>query len=101
MYCKVHEKKGEVVVALCDAELLGKILREGEAVIDLQKFRSFYEGSKTSEEKAGRELKKCTSANLVGKKAVETAVKAGVVKSKENVKTIQGIPHLQVYRMKE
>ncbi|MBI5158803.1 DUF424 family protein [Candidatus Micrarchaeota archaeon] len=101
MYCKIHESKKERVLALCDAELLGKILREGEATLDLQSFRSFYEGEKVNASRAEKELKNCTSANLVGKKSVATAVKAKIIAGQENVKTIQGIPHLQIYRIRE
>ncbi len=99
VFYKIHEKGNERIFALCDAELLGKTLREKETVIDLARFRSFYEGKKINAEQAKKELKKCTSANLIGKKAVKIAVDMGLA-SEKNVKRIQGVPHVQIYKIK-
>ncbi|MBU1197710.1 DUF424 family protein [Candidatus Micrarchaeota archaeon] len=104
MYAKVHERRflqndREVVrriTAICDASLLGKIFEEKGMVIDLKKYRSFYEGDKVAAKKAEQLLKEATNANLVGKKSVGLALK--VMKGNaSSVKTIQGIPHLQIY----
>jgi len=100
MYLRVIEKKewNETIVAICDAELIGRVLREGEVTLDLERYKSFYVGEKVGAEEAARELKKATTANLVGEKAVGIALKLGLATSKQ-VKTVEKIPHLQLYRV--
>ena len=98
MFMRVHKKGEEVVVALCDAELLGKILKEGEIVLDLQTYGAFYKGEKVNEVKAAEELKKATSINAVGKKAV-AIVQEALGFPEENVKLIEGVPHVQAYKV--
>ena len=95
---KVHSRQGEKIVALCDKELLGKVLKEGETVLDLENYREFYEGEEASEEKAKEHLKDASSANLVGKKSVKIALEMELAKE-EDVKHIESVPHLQVYRI--
>ncbi len=91
-------KKG-TILAICDSELLGKTLKEGKLVIDLNKYRSFYEGKLISETDPSLEqiIKNADSINIVGKKAIETLKKFGLDVS--GVKTIESIPHLQIYRL--
>lgn len=100
MYFKKHERQGIVIVALADAELMGRKLQDSERVLDLESFSSFYKGTKVSVEEAQKELrnKQVNSLNLVGKRAVEVAVSLGLAQ-KEHVVHIQGIPHVQVYRL--
>ena len=98
MKMKVHSRQGEKIVALCDKELLGKVLKEGETVLDLENYREFYEGEEASVEEVKEQLKDASSANLVGKKAVGVALGMGLAKE-EDVKNIESVPHLQVYRI--
>ena len=100
MFCRVHEKPyadGTVrrVVAVCDAELLGKKFSSGERVLDLKTYRSFYEGARASEERVFELLKGCTNANLVGKKSVACGVK---VYGRASPAKIGGVPVLQVFK---
>jgi hypothetical protein len=88
----------EVIVALCDKELIGKKLVEGET--ELWVNPRFYEGDEVSGSIAVSVIGSATIANLVGKKAVETGIKAGIVE-KDNVITIDGVPHAQMVRMRE
>jgi hypothetical protein len=99
MYAKAYEAKGEIVVAVCDKELIGRVLREGDLVLDLKAHSKFYVGELVSEERACEMLKSATSINLVGKRAVGLALKSGLAK-KGDEKTVGGVPHLQVYELK-
>jgi hypothetical protein len=84
------------VVAICDADLLGKVFEEGELVLDLQKYRSFYDGETLNEKKIAGILDGATSVNLVGKKTIDIAGKYYKIEPNA-VKKIKGVPHLQIY----
>lgn len=81
------------VVAICDSELLGKRFEEGKFQLDVKE--SFYKGKETSEEEVIRIIKDMSKEdstfNIVGKEAVNTALKAEII-SKEEIQKIQGIP---------
>lgn len=101
MMAKVHERRradGTVfkVTAICDAKLLGKVLREGDVVLDLETHRQFYEGKKVNGDEAVELVRNAENLNLVGEKALAAARKAGSV---SGAKKIAGVPHLQVYRL--
>jgi hypothetical protein len=92
-------KKGkEKIVAVCDAELIGKVLREGELVLNLDKYASFYKGEETDESVVEKELLTATSMNLVGEKATGIAKRMKLVKESDVIR-IQKVPHVQVYRI--
>jgi len=81
------------VVAICDAELLGKKFEEGDFQLDVKE--SFFKGEQL-EEKEVLEIiedfsKEDATFNIVGEKAVNTALKTRII-SEENVKKIKGVP---------
>ena len=98
MFMKIHESEKSVVVALCDKELLGRVLTEGETVLDLKGYAYFYKGREATAEEAREAMKGATSINLVGKRSVALAEKLGLV-SKKEIRRIGGTPHAQVYRV--
>ena len=98
MYMRVQESGKSVIVALCDRELIGKEYCEGEIVLDLKAYSSFYKGQAVAEAEALAALRNATSINLVGKKSVGLAKKLGLA-GKDKIRKICGIPHLQVYRI--
>ncbi len=92
-------KKGkEKIVAVCDAELIGKVLREGELVLNLEKYASFYQGEETDDATVEKELRTATSMNLVGKNATGIAKRMKLVKDSDIIK-IQKVPHVQIYKI--
>ena len=97
MYLKTHASPDGEIVALCDVELIGKILTSGKARLDLSAYAPFYLGKKVDEKEAVEALKTAQNANIVGKRSLEAARKAGFAVS--HAKTISGVPHLQVYRL--
>ncbi len=99
MYMKFHSCDGSTILALCDREHLGKVFREGELRLDLKTYSSFYKGELVTAEGARRALMDADSLNLVGKRSIALAAKLGLV-SKAGVRTIGGVPHVQVYRIK-
>ncbi len=86
-------KTYRTVVAVCDKELLGKKFEEGIVQLDVKE--NFYKGEETTEDLAIKMMDSFSDEdatfNIVGKKSVQAALKAGVI-DKESVKRIQGIP---------
>lgn len=92
MFFKIHKSYRDVI-AICDSELIGKRFEQGKFQLDIKE--SFYKGEKAGEEEI-IELMKSMSAedatfNIVGSKAVNAALQAGIVEEDE-VGEIKGIP---------
>lgn len=90
---KIYRVRGEVLVAVCDSELVGKVFREGSLKIEVKE--DFYGSEDFDEKEVEEALKKATIANITGKKAVELAIKIGIV-DKEKVLRIEDCPHAQM-----
>ncbi|WP_456468019.1 DUF424 domain-containing protein [Archaeoglobus sp.] len=93
---KVYRVKGEVLVAVCDSDIVGKIFREGELKIEVKE--SFYGTEEYGEEEVKRVLRNATIANITGKKAVELAIKIGII-DKNRVLRIGECLHAQMVVM--
>ena len=93
---KVYRVKGEVLVAVCDSDIAGRTFREGELKIEVKE--SFYGEKEYSEDEVKRELRRATIANITGKKAVELAIKIGIV-DKDRVLEIGECLHAQMVVM--
>lgn len=98
MYLKIHKAGNETIVAACDKEHIGQVLRKGALVLDLDKYRSFYVGTPCEEKTLISALSDCSSANLVGKKAVGAAIKAKLANPSAPI-YFGDVPHLQIYKM--
>jgi len=90
--------KRDVVLAMCDDDLLDKKIGDGKLKITVSK--QFY-GEKLieSEADAVKYLGKCSIGNIVGKRIVALAEKNGFI-TKENVISIGGVPHAQFVKLK-
>ncbi|HLD37884.1 MAG TPA: DUF424 family protein [Candidatus Nanoarchaeia archaeon] len=86
------------VVAICDSELLGKYFEEDLFQLDIKE--SFYKGEKRTEQEVVQIIIDMKSEdatfNIVGERAVNAAIKAGLI-SEDSVRTIQGIPFALVF----
>jgi hypothetical protein len=96
VYANIVRQGANVMIAVCDAELLGKKIRDKNRVFDVRE--SFYKGKRMSVEEAIELAKRCTAANLVGKNTVEYAKAEGIVHP-EAVLLIRGTPHALVIRV--
>jgi hypothetical protein len=95
-WCKVFSTKYDLVVAICDEDLIDKEIETKELKIKISK--NFY-GEKLIDEKiALRLMKKATVCNLMGKNIVELAEKNKFI-IKENIIFINGIPHAQFVKI--
>ena len=85
-----------VLLAMCDAEILGKTLREGKIVFCVKE--DFYMGSKVNVEEAVSLIENSTIVNMVGKNVVKKAIERGYVHP-DAVLNIQGVPHAQIVKL--
>ena len=91
-FVKIHRKLGRGVIAICDEDLLGKKLEDGDLFFDVNK--DFYEGEKITEEQVKELLIQVDNFNLIGKEIISIALEIGVIE-KENIIKIKGVPHAQ------
>jgi uncharacterized protein len=96
-WAKIYVVKHEVVLAMCDKELIGKKLKGKYADVKVE--RSFY-GERIIDDDVMVEklLKHCGIGNLMGRRIVAFAIKKGFI-TKENVISIGGVPHAQFVKM--
>ncbi len=96
VYVKEHMASGELVVAICDKDLLGKRLVDGDRVFYVDP--DFYGGRVVSTKEALRLIDRASIANLVGNNIVYEAIRGGYVHP-DAVIEINGVKHAQVIRM--
>ena len=90
-------KCGEyVLLAACDEELLGTILRDGKLVFKVRE--EFYKGPRMPVEDAVELMKESTVVNMVGPNIVKKAIEEGLVHP-EAVLNICGVPHAQIVKI--
>ena len=94
-HLRIVRTSGEVLVIICDSNLIGKEYKQGEFKLKVD--RSFYSGQEASVDECLAALRGATIANMVGS-IVEQAIKEGIVE-RTNVIKIRGVPHAQMVRM--
>lgn len=85
-----------VLLAICDAEIIGKTLHEGKIVFHVKE--DFYKGTKVSIEEVMSMIENSTIVNMIGKNVVYKAIEKGYVHP-EAVINIEGIPHAQIVKL--
>jgi hypothetical protein len=85
-----------VLLAACDADLLGRVLREGKIVFEVRE--EFYKGPKMSVDEAIDLVEKSTVVNMIGNCIVQKAIEKGLIHP-EAVLNISGILHAQIVKM--
>ena len=96
VYVNLKQVGRNVLLAVCDCELLGKTLREGKIVFHVK--NEFYNGRKATVEEAMGMINNSTIVNLVGECCVEQAIANGYVHP-EAVLKIEGVPHAQIVKL--
>jgi hypothetical protein len=85
-----------VLLSMCDTEILGKTLREGKIVFCVKE--NFYKGTRVNIEEAVSLIESSTIVNMIGKNVVKKAIEKGYVHP-EAVLKIEGIPHAQIVKL--
>ncbi len=95
-YMNIRKVGNNVLLAICDAEILGKTLCEGKIVFCIKE--EFYKGTKVTIEEAVSMIANSTIVNMVGKNVVSKAIESGYVHP-EAVLNINGVPHAQILKI--
>jgi hypothetical protein len=99
IYFNKFETPKGIMLAMCDEDLMGRLLREGKVEINLRDYGGFYKGDLISEEEAARRINgRVYSANVVGNKSVGVLVKKGIIKDGE-AKTVDGIMYVHLFKV--
>jgi len=96
VYVSLKKVGRNVLLAICDCEVLGKTLREGKIVFHVK--NEFYNGGRVSIEEAVGMIENSTIVNMVGTNCVEKAIEKGYVHP-EAVLRIEGVPHAQIIKL--
>ena len=92
---RITKYQGSVMLSICDLELVGITLRDGELSINLSKL--YFQEQVIGEQQATGLLKACSIANLVGGRIVAQALNLRLA-NEVSVKRISGIPFLMIYK---
>lgn len=96
LYMKVYRRRSGLLVAVCDKELAGETVKEGDIEVTIS--THFYKGDLVGKEEVFTALKGASFGNFFGKKAVAVALESGMI-DKSGVKKLGTIPHAQFVRM--
>jgi hypothetical protein len=96
VYVNVRRQGKQTVLATCDCEICGKVLRDGKIVFEVRE--EFYKGMKVTIEEAIELCRQSTIVNMVGTCIVNKALKEGLVHP-EAILKISGVPHAQIVKI--
>ncbi len=92
---RTTEYKGNLLVNICDENLIGRTVAEGRLKVHISK--DFYFGEVVGKGEALRLIRTCAIVNLAGKRSVSLAVD-NEIGAREAVREIEGVPFLMVYK---
>jgi hypothetical protein len=95
-YVNIIKMGKNILLAICDSEMLGKTLRQGKIIFHIKD--EFYNGGKTTVEEAVSMIENSTIVNIVGKNCVKRAIVKGYVHP-DAVLQIEGVPHAQIVKL--
>ena len=93
---KVISASGNLMLNICDPELVGKTLQDGNTKIKINP--NYYAERDVDEHEAKNLLTKCNSINMVGEKTISLATSLGLG-SEKSVRRIEGVPFLILFKM--
>jgi len=93
---RVTEYQKNMMLNICDVELLGKKISQDE--LNMHISESYYGERLVGKEEATDLLKRSSIINMVGKETISLSVELGVG-SENGVKTISDIPFLIVFNV--
>ena len=96
VYVNLKKIGRNVLLSMCDTEILGRTLREGKIVFCVKE--DFYRGTRVDVEEAVSMIESSTIVNMIGKNVVKEAIEKGFVHP-EAVLMIEGVPHAQIVKV--
>jgi hypothetical protein len=92
---RTAEYKGNVLVNICDEELIGRTVTEGKLNVHISK--DFYFGEVVAAGEALKLIRTCAIVNLAGSRSVSLAVENGMG-ARQAIREIEGVPFLMIYK---
>ena len=96
VYVKTVVRGKDMVVAVCDEEILGKTLEGGRVPFKVSE--GFYKGTLGDVDEAIAAMKQATICNLVGKAIVEAAIDCNMVHERAVI-YFGDVPHAQIVKL--
>lgn len=96
VYVRSSRHGRETLVAVCDAELLGKTLEGGR--VPFRVSEAFYKGILGDVGEAIEAMKQASICNLVGRRIVEAAIAERLVHERAVI-YLGDVPHAQIVRL--
>ncbi|MBS3922870.1 MAG: DUF424 family protein [Nitrosarchaeum sp.] len=93
---KITEYQKNLMLNICDAELLGKSISENELTMKISE--SYYGNEIIEIDEAKKLLENSNIINMVGKDTISLSLELGIG-SENGVKKISGVPFLIVFKM--
>jgi hypothetical protein len=90
---RIHQREHQLIAAVIDKELLGKLIQENDVQLDLRS--DFYKGKEMNEQAARKIMRAASQLNLAGQHAVQIGIEEGLV-DPAHVLLVGGVPHAQV-----
>lgn len=94
----IYKQGNEVLLAICDEDIVDKVFRCTEKNIKIDVKKSFYGKNKCDGSEAIELMKNASILNLVGRKIIALAIEEGLI-SKECVMEIGETVHAQLAKM--
>ncbi|MCD6235620.1 MAG: DUF424 family protein [Thaumarchaeota archaeon] len=96
VWVKVHHSRtGEVVVAACDEDLLGKKIKINDG-FSVEVSKSFYGGFLVNPSDLEKYIREAGIVNLLGEAVISYLVKRGLISEKAVIR-VGEIPHVQLF----
>ena len=93
---KVTDYQKNIMLNICDAELLGKNIVQDKLTMNISK--NYYGQKIVEKSEASTLLKNASIINMVGENTISLSIELGIG-SENGIKTISGIPFLIVFKM--
>jgi hypothetical protein len=96
VYVKTVRQGRDTLVAVCDADILGKTLEGGRVPFTVSE--RFYKGTLCDIPEAIEAIGKASIVNIVGKRIVEAAIECNLIQ-KAGIIYIGDVPHAQIVHL--
>ncbi|HEY6657732.1 MAG TPA: DUF424 family protein [Nitrososphaeraceae archaeon] len=93
-YVRKMHYQGSLMINICDEELLGTNIVSESLNINITK--DFF-NELTNEKEIGNLLKRCSIANLIGRRVIEKTLSLGLAK-RDSIKIVSDIPFLMIFK---
>ncbi|MBI2547172.1 MAG: DUF424 family protein [Candidatus Aenigmarchaeota archaeon] len=97
-WAKLFTTRTEVIVAICDEDILEKVFEFKETQAKIKISKHFYGEHLVDDNIAIKLMDRATIGNIFGKNIVNLAKENGFI-SEENIINVDGIPHAQFVKL--